>query len=255
MKFAPVAVAALIMLVMFHAPSAAAQNAPSPAKTTASPTQNAPSPAQNAPSATAPHSQPAPATDAAPDLDSVIADLQRVTADANRDLGALHIEKWKSDVVQRQQMEQAAGSLRRNLTTIMPGPVKELQNSPRSVSRAFKLYHNLNLVYEFLNSVTDAAGALGRPEEYTPLAKDLASLDDVRHNLSSYTEHIAGTLEADLQDAKAQEAKLEARAEAAAQAAAMRKEIIDAPAPVKKKKTAKKPAPAQTPAPTTPPPQ
>jgi chromosome segregation ATPase len=217
---------------MFHAPSAAAQ--------TATP-------------ATTPNSQPASATDA-PDLDSVIADLQRITADANRDLGALHIEKWKSDNAQRQQMQQAAGSLRRNLSTIMPGPAKELQNSPRSVSRAFKLYHNLNLVYEFLNSLTDAAGALGRPEEYTPLAKDLSSLDEVRHNLSAYTEQIAGTLEADLQDAKAQEAKLEARAEAAAQASAMRKEI-DAPAPAntKKKKTVKKPAPAQTPAPTAPP--
>src|SRR5258707_13992086 len=104
MKFVPVAVAAIIMLVPFHAPSAAAQNAPSPAKTSASPTQNAPSPAQNAPSATAPHSQPAPAIAAAPDLDSVIADLQRVTADANRDLGALHIEQWKSDVCPGRQM-------------------------------------------------------------------------------------------------------------------------------------------------------
>lgn len=237
MKFAPVTVAALILLVMFHVPSAAAQAA-EPANT----------------AAPAPAAQPSAASSATPDLESVIADLQRITVDANRDLGALHIEKWKSDPVQKQQMQQAAGSLRRNLTTIMPGPAKELQNSPRSVSRAFKLYHNLNLVYEFLNSVTDAAGAMGRPEEYTPLAKDLASLDDVRHNLSNYTEQIAGTLEADLQDAKAQEAKLEARAEAAAQAAAMRKEI-DAPAPPKKKKTVKKPAPAQSPAPATAPPR
>ena len=234
MKFAPATVAALILSVMFHVPNAAAQTSAAPA---------------NAPAAQAP------AAAATPDLDSVIADLQRITVDATRDLGALHIEKWKSDPVQKQQMQQAAGSLRRNLSTIMPGPVKELRSSPRSVSRAFKLYHNLNLVYEFLNSVTDAAGALGRPEEYTPLAKDLASLDDVRHNVSNYTEQIAGTLEADLRDARAQEAKLEARAEAAALAAAMRKEIIDAPATQKKKKTVKKPAPAQTPAPTTPPPQ
>lgn len=237
MKFAPATVAALVLPIMFHfhAPSAAAQTA-TPANTPAPVAQ-------------------APATAAAPDLDSVIADLQRITTDVNRDLGALHIERWKSESAQKQQMQQAAGSLRRNLSTIMPGPAKELQNSPRSVSRAFKLYHNLNLVYEFLNSVTDAAGALGRPEEYTPLAKDLASLDDVRRNLSTYTEQIAGTLETDLQNAKAQEAKLEARVEAAAQAAAMRKEIIDAPASAKKKKTVKKPAPAQTPAPTTPPPQ
>src|SRR5258707_9147068 len=112
MKFAPVTVAALILPVMFHVPIATAQ--------TATPANN-PAPA-NTP---APVAQ-APAAAATPDLDSVITDLQRITVDANRDLSALHIEKWKSDPVQKQQMQQAAGSLRRNLSTIIPGPAKEL---------------------------------------------------------------------------------------------------------------------------------
>lgn len=176
------------------------------------------------------------------ELDAILADLQQWTQSAAHDLESLRIERWKTDSTQKSQMQKAITSLQRNLATIMPGPARDLRRTPGSASKAFKLYSNVNLVYEFLGSVTDAAGSFGRPEEYDPLAGETASLDKLRHRLSQYAEESAATLEASLQEAKAEEVRLQASVEAAqaAQAAAMRKLVVDDPAVAKKPKRAPK---------------
>jgi hypothetical protein len=211
--------------------------------------------AQTAPTEPSAGATPAQAAGAdASELNAILADLQQWTVSAGHNLDGLRIERWKTDNAQKMQMEKAVTSLQRNLVTIVPGPANDLRKAPNSVAKSFKLYHNINLVYEFLGSVTDAAGSYGKQEEYDPLAGDVASLDNLRRRLSRYTEQTAATLEANLQEVKAEEAKLEARIEAAAaQAAAARKVVVDDQAPVKKaRKTANKkissvvaPAPAQ----------
>ena len=170
------------------------------------------------------------------ELNSILADLQQWMLLASRDLTGLRIEKWKTDNAQKMEMEKAVASLQRNLATIVPGPVNDLRKAPDSASKSFKLYHNVNLVYEFLGSVTDAAGSFGREDEYDPLAGDVASLDKLRHRLSQHAEQAAALLETNLQEARTQEAKLEALVEAAAQASAPRKVVIEDPAPAKKPK-------------------
>jgi hypothetical protein len=167
------------MLVMLSL-SGFAQNAPAPQTTTARP-------------------QSAPATNA----NSILAELQRVTVAANADIGRLRIEKWKADSGQRQQMQQVADSLQRNLTTAVPGLISDAQQSPGSVSRTFKLYHDTNVVYEYLNSLAEAAGAFGKKEEYEPLAADATALDNARQKLSSYVEQNAAALENQLRQATA----------------------------------------------------
>jgi hypothetical protein len=144
--------------------------------------------------------QQSPATSqaAAADLNSIVADVQRAALSANGHIGGLRIEKWKTDGTQRQQMQQVAESLQRNITNAIPGLISDLQADPGSVAKAFKLYHNINVVYEFLNSLAEAAGAFGRKEEYDPLASDAAALDNARQNLSVYVERKATTLDAQL---------------------------------------------------------
>jgi hypothetical protein len=65
------------------------------------------------------------------------------------------------------------------------------------VLASFKLYHNLNVVYEFLSSMAEAAGAYGKKEEYQPLEGDATALDTVRQNLSTYIEQASGKMEAE----------------------------------------------------------
>jgi hypothetical protein len=129
------------------------------------------------------------------DVNALLADLQHVAVSTNSDLAKLRIEKWKADNSQKQQMQQVANSLQRNITAAVPGLISDLQAEPGSVSRAFKLYHNLNVLYEFLNSLSEAAGQFGKREEYEPLAADASALDTIRQNLSSLIEQRAVALE------------------------------------------------------------
>lgn len=129
------------------------------------------------------------------DLNLIIAQLQRAALSTNGDLGKLRIEKWKTDNDQKEQLQKMVDSLQRNLTNAVPGLITDVQNSRGSMSSTFKLYHNITIVFEYLSSVTDAAGVLGKKEEYEPLAADAAALDTARQNLSTYIEQAAVQIE------------------------------------------------------------
>lgn len=139
-----------------------------------------------------PQSRPAPQV---PDLNAIVLQVQQSTSSASIDIGKLRIEKWKTDSGQRQQLQQVADSLQKNIANAVPGLVNDVQSSRGGVVASFKLYHNLNVLYEFLSSLADAAGGLGKREEYEPLATDAAALDTARQNLSIYIEQAAVKLE------------------------------------------------------------
>ncbi len=140
-----------------------------------------------------PQNQAAPQT---PDLNAIVLQIQKATSSASVDIGKLRIEKWKTDSGQRQQLQQVADSLQKNIANAVPGLVNDVQSSRGGVVASFKLYHNVNVLYEFLSSLADAAGGLGKREEYEPLATDAAALDTARQNLSTYIEEAALKLEA-----------------------------------------------------------
>lgn len=130
------------------------------------------------------------------DLNMVLAQIQRVALATTGDIGKLRIEKWKTDSDQKQQLQKVADSLQRNITYAIPGLLMDVRNTHGNVLTTFKLYHNLNVLYEFLSSLADAAGGLGKKEEYEPLATDAAALDEARTNLSTYIEQTAASYEA-----------------------------------------------------------
>ena len=169
-------------------------------------------------------------------LNTVLADLQRVALATSGDIGKLRIEKWKTDSSQKQQMHQVADSLQRNITNAIPGLISDVQNSQGSVSKTFKLYHNVNVVYEFLNSLAEATGAFGKKEEYEPLVTDAASLDNIRQNLSTYIEQAATSLETRPKPGMSP-------TQSAQTSKGPKKIVIDDAAPSKKKTTKKKTPP------------
>jgi len=129
------------------------------------------------------------------DLNAILLQLQQATGSASVNIGRLRIEKWKTDSQQKQQMQQVADSLQKNIANAVPGLINDVQSSRGGVLASFKLYHNVNVVYEFLSSMAEAAGAYGKKEEYQPLEGDAAALDTARQNLSIYIEQAAGKLE------------------------------------------------------------
>ncbi|HEY6253103.1 MAG TPA: hypothetical protein VI685_24350 [Candidatus Angelobacter sp.] len=176
-----------------------------------------------------------------PALNAIVSDLQRVSQATTGDLGKLRIDKWKADGSQKQQMQQVAESLQRNLTQAVPGLISDLQASPGSVSKAFKLYHNVTVVYEFLDSLSQAAGAYGKKEEYDPLSSDASNLDQVRQKLSDYIDQSAVALENQVKKATPPKTT----ATQGTQTQTPKKIVIDDSTPTTKKK--KKPSPVSNP--------
>ena len=129
------------------------------------------------------------------DLNAVLLQIQQAASSANLNIGKLRIEKWKTDSEQKKQMQQVADSLQKNIADAVPGLINDVQASKGSVLASFKLYHNVNVVYEFLSALADAAGAFGKKEEYEPLAADANALDTARQSLSTYIEQAARRME------------------------------------------------------------
>lgn len=148
--------------------------------------------------AVAPPQQTQPPSNAQPvqaNLNLIIAQIQKAALATNGNLGKLRIDKWKTDAAQKEQLQKMADSIQRNVTYAIPGLISDVENSQGSMAATFKLYHNITIVFEYLSSLTDAAGALGKKEEYEPLANDAAALDSARQNLSTFIEQTAAQIE------------------------------------------------------------
>ena len=166
-----VAVSSLMFSAAFGLAQAGGTNRPSPAGT------------------------PTPLPAASQNLDAILIEVQQTTQSANVNINRLRIDRWKADSAEKAQLQQVADSLHKNITLAVPDLISEVRSSHGSVSSTFKLYHNINVVFEYLNQLTDAVGNLGKKEEFDPLNGDVAALDKARQHLSAYIEQAAASLE------------------------------------------------------------
>jgi hypothetical protein len=137
--------------------------------------------------------QTASATPVRQDLTSMLLDLDRTSAATAADINHLHIEKWKGgwktgftvSSQHKQRAEQAAASLQRNLHGALPDLIKDALAS-RNISATFKVYEDLSLVCETLDSLVTTAEQFGnKNEEYAHLASDFTNLTRLRRNISA----------------------------------------------------------------------
>jgi hypothetical protein len=129
-------------------------------------------------------------------LNAILVQIQQATNSASVNIGKLRIERWKTDSDQKQQLQHIGDSLQKSIANALPVLITAVESSHGGVAASFKLYHNINVVYENLNYLADVAGGLGKREEFDPLAADCAALESARQNLSIYIEQSAGKLEA-----------------------------------------------------------
>ncbi|MGH9524857.1 MAG: hypothetical protein ACRD3E_20220 [Terriglobales bacterium] len=166
--------------------------------------------------------------------------LSRTVEDARVNLARLRIEKWKTNGENKQDAQARAQSLQRNMSEALPALVTAAQQNPQSSNAAFKLYRNVNVLYDVMSNLTESAGAFGAKEEYAALARDLGEFDQERRALGNALEAI--TAQKDAEVARIQQASRQAQSESAPP----KKIIIDDEAPAKKvkPKTKKKAPPA-----------
>jgi hypothetical protein len=185
------------------------------------------------------------------ELNQLIANLQQASQGSQADLSHVRIGKWKTDSGTKRQTESDTASILKNLQDALPGMIADLKNSPENLALTFKVYRNLDALYDVFSSVVESAGAFGSKEEFQPLNKDLGSLEESRRAFADRLDKLANAKETELGQLRV--ALQNARAEAAP-----KKVIVDDTAPVTKKAPVRKkpvakpatpktaPAPAQT---------
>lgn len=127
----------------------------------------------------------------APNHAVMLAAVEQTSYSTIAQLQAMRIDKWKTESAQKQQAQQNAESLVRNLTAALPGMVAAARSQPNGFSANFKLYRNLGALYDVLLQLTESAGAFGSKGEFQALGEQLQGWDEIRRNYGDYLQQLA----------------------------------------------------------------
>jgi len=173
-------------------------------------------------------------------LNMMLTRLEQTSQSAQLDLAKLRVDRWKTDSNNKRQMESNVESVSRNLHDALPGIIGELRTSPESLLSTFKLYRNLDALYDVMGTVVESAGAFGSRDEFQALSNDLTALENARRTFADRMEALAGSKEVELTRLRTQ-----LRSGQTAVSTAPPKKVVvddDAPAPKPKKKPVAKPS-------------
>ncbi len=183
--------------------------------------------------------QPAAATpEMAADLTAygeMLGQIQALAQRTTSDLGKLRVDKWKADSATKQQAQSNTAALQRNLAAALPEMIQKAQAAPQDLAPNFKLYRNLNVLYDVLSVTAESAGAFGPKDQYEPLANDASQLNQLRRSLADRLDWLAGVKDGQITQLRQQLVT--------AQEAAKPKEKTEASSsstPTKKKSASKK---------------
>ena len=150
--------------------------------------------AQSRSTAVSPSSSPG-----ARDLNAILAELMRASPATSQDLtdlqqpsGKLHrVTFWRGDNVQKARMRAA---LRRNLQFAVPDLIHDAQASGGTISTTFKLYKDLTVVCESLDSLLPTGSRQGKTE-LAALSNDISDMNRLTEELSVYIQQTAASIE------------------------------------------------------------
>src|ERR1043165_4122108 len=137
-------------------------------------------------------------------VSSLLAQLEQQSQNAQLDLAKLRIDRWKTDSTSKKQAQSNVESVTRNLHDALPAIMGELRAAPESLVSTFKLYRNLDALYDVLGSVVEATGAFGSKDEFQQLANDLTAIEGSRRSFADRMETLAGTKEVELTKLRSQ---------------------------------------------------
>jgi hypothetical protein len=187
------------------------------------------------------------------ELHMLLSQVEQASQNMQADLAKLRIEKWKTDSNTKRGTQGDVDSVQRNLQTALPEMITQLKSSPESLPATFKLYRNLDALYDVFTSVVESAGAFGSKDEYQSLQNDLTTMESARRGFAARMEALSTSKEQEVTQLRTQLHDLQA-----ATAVPPKKVVVDDTEPpkppvknVKKKTTAtKKPSPSTATQPT-----
>jgi hypothetical protein len=172
-------------------------------------------------------------------VNTLLSQLEQSSQTAQLDLAKLRIEKWKADGTTKKQTTSNSESVQRNLQTALPTIISDVRNSPESLTASFKLYRNLDALYDVFGSVVENTGAFGTKEEFQALENDLNAIENARRSLGDRISALSEAKEAELNHLHAQVHTLQA----AVPPPQPRKVVVDDTVPAKKPAPKKKAVP------------
>ena len=173
-------------------------------------------------------------------LNGLLGQLEQTSKTTQADLVKLRIEHWKADGSYKKQALGNVDSIQRNLQGALPEMISQMRTTPEDLPATFKLYRNLDALYDVLGSVVEGAGAFGAKDDLQSLSNDLNSFEATRRQLAERMENLSSAKEAEI-------ARLRTdlkTARAAIPAEPPKKVVVDDTEPPKKP-AAKKKAPAK----------
>ena len=171
-------------------------------------------------------------------LNGLLGQVEATSKTTQADLTRLRIEHWKTDNSSKKQALADVDSVQRNLQNALPEMIGQLHNSPEDLPATFKLYRNLDALYDVLGGVVESAGAFGPKDDFQALSNDLNSFESARKQMAERTENLAGSKEQEIMRLR-EELKT---AQAAVPVAPPKKIVVDDTEPEKKPAVKKKPA-------------
>ena len=180
-------------------------------------------------------------------LNGLLSQIEAASKDTQTDLGKLRIERWKTDGSYKKQALGNVDSIQRNLQGALPEMITQLRNAPEDLPPTFKLYRNLDALYDVLRNVTEDAAAYGSKDDLQSLSNDLSAFEGTRKQLAERIENLSSSKEGELTRLRGQLKTLQAQVEAAPP----KKIVVDDTEPPKKPAPKKKPAAKSTTAPGT----
>jgi hypothetical protein len=182
------------------------------------------------------------------ELNGILAQVKQTAQNIQEDLGKTRIDRWKTDSSTKRQTQANVESIQRNLQSALPDIVSQLSNSPENIAAGFKLYRNLDALYDVFGSVVESAGAFGSKDEFQSLSNDMSGLESARRSFGERMQKLASAKEEELARLRVQIKTLQA-----APPPPPKKIVVDDTEPPKKPVTKKKPKPAKAPTAVTPP--
>ncbi len=174
-------------------------------------------------------------------LNGLLSQLETASKNTQADLQKLRIERWKTDGSNKKQWLARVESIQRNLQGALPEIITQLRSAPEDLPATFRVYRNLDALYDVLGNVVEAAEALGSKDDFQALSNDLSAFEAVRRGVAERIENVATAKEAEINrlrnDLKAAQAQIPATP--------AKKIVVDDTQPTKparKKPVAKKPA-------------
>jgi len=179
-------------------------------------------------------------------LNGLLAQLEAASKTAQADLTKLRIDRWKADGSYKKQSLSHVDSIQRNLQGALPEIVAQLRATPEDLPTTFKLYRNLDALYDVMESVAESAGAFGSKDDFQAISNDLSTFEGTRKQFAERIENLSSSKEAEIVRLRS-ELKT---AQAAIPVTLPKKIVVDDNEPAKKpakKKAAAKPAGTATP--------